>query len=198
MRCTVKKTLQATLASGSDVLVQVKVNQPTLLHELMALAVEAPPQGSYHEDQLGQRNRIETRCTSVWPVAAGRLNAEWSPIRCLIQVRRHTEVFNTALAAWQPRGEVAWYVCTRQLPARPAHQAVRDHWLIENALHHVRDVALGEDASRIRRQPGVFAQLRTCALNLLRQAGHDNIRAARQIVGWSEQALLQLCHVLQH
>ena len=35
--------------------------------------------------------------------------------------------------------------------------------------------------------PGVFAQLRTCALNLLRQAGHDNIRAARQTTGWSEQ-----------
>ena len=46
-------------------------------------------------------------------------------------------------------------------------------------------------------QPGVFAQLRTCALNLLRQAGHDNILAARQIVGWSEKKLLHLCHVLQ-
>ena len=197
MRCTAKKTLLAALASGNDVLVQVKANQPTLLHDLMALAAEAPPQGSHHEDQLGQRNRIETRCSSVWPVAAGQLGAEWSSIRCLIRVHRHTEVFNTALATWQPRSEVAWYVCTRQLPPRPAHQAVRDHWLIENALHHVRDVALGEDASRIRCQPGVFAQLRTCALNLLRQAGHDNIRAARQIIGWSEQALLQLCHVLQ-
>lgn len=197
MRCTVKKTLQAAAASGSDVLVQVKGNQPTLLHDLTALAAQAQPQGSHHEDQLGQRNRIETRCTSVWSVAAGHLGDEWSPVRCLIRVRRHTEVFNTTLAAWQPRSEVAWYVCTRELPAAQAHQAVRDHWLIENALHHVRDVALGEDASRIRHQPGVFAQLRTAALNLLRQAGHDNIRAARQIIGWSEQAMLQLCHVLQ-
>jgi hypothetical protein len=49
-----------------------------------------------------------------------------------------------------------------------------------------------EDASRIRTQPGVFAQLRTVALNLLRQAGHDNIKAARQIVGWSERVLLLL------
>ena len=197
MRCTVKKTLHLALASGSDVLVQVKGNQPTLLHDIMTLAAEAQPQSSHHEDQLGQRNRIETRCTSVWPVTAGRLDAEWSPIRCLIRLHRHTEVFNTGSAAWQPRSEIAWYVCTRALSARQAHQAVRDHWLIENALHHVRDVALGEDASRIRRQPGVFAQLRTCALNLLRQAGHDNILAARQIIGWSEQALLQLCHVLQ-
>ena len=65
------------------------------------------------------------------------------------------------------------------------------------ALHYVRDVALAEDASRIRKTPGVFAQLRTCALNLLRQAGHDNIKAARQTTGWSEQALLHLCRQLQ-
>jgi hypothetical protein len=29
-------------------------------------------------------------------------------------------------------------------------------------------------------------------LNLLRNAGHDNIKAARQMLGWSEQALLGL------
>jgi hypothetical protein len=51
---------------------------------------------------------------------------------------------------------------------------------------------MGEDASRIRRQPGVFAQLRTWSLNLLRQAGHHNISAARQILAWSEHALLNL------
>ena len=71
--------------------------------------------------------------------------------------------------------------------------AVRDHWLIENALHHVRDVAMTDDASRIRIEPRVFAQLRTWALNLLRQTGHDDIKAARKLVGWSEEALLHLC-----
>lgn len=74
---------------------------------------------------------------------------------------------------------------------------MRNHWSIENALHHVRDVAMGEDASRIRAQPGVFSQLRTCALNLLRQAGHHNIKAARQTLAWSEQALLRLYQLLR-
>ena len=134
---------------------------------------------------------------SVWPVAAGHLGAEWSLVRCLIQMRRHTEVFHTAQAAWQPRSETAWYVCTPALSAAQAHHAVRDHWSIENALHHVRDVVMSEDASRIRIRPGVFAQLRTCALNLLRHAGHHNILAARQTIGWSEQALLHLCQQLQ-
>ena len=197
MRCTVKKTLHIAVASGNDVLVQVKANQPTLLDTLTALAQQMQPGGTHHDHQRGQRNRIETRHTSVWAVSADRLGAEWSPLRCLIEVRRHTDVFNTRLGDWQPRSETAYYVCTRELSAHDAHHAVRDHWAIENTLHHVRDVAMAEDASRIRKTPGVFAQLRTCALNLLRQASHDNIRAARQIVGWSERELLLLCQRLQ-
>ena len=178
-------------------LVQLKANQPTLLATLTALAEQAQPGGTHHDHQRGQRNRIEGRHTSVWAVPADRLGAEWSPIRCLIEVRRHTDVFSTTRGHWQPRSETAFYVCTRELSAYDAHHAVRGHWAVENALHHVRDVALAEDASRIRKAPGVFAQLRTCALNLLRQAGHDNIKAARQIIGWSERKLLLLWQRLQ-
>jgi predicted transposase YbfD/YdcC len=192
MRCTVKKTLQVAVDSGNDVLVQLKANQPKLLHAMVALCEQCPPGDVHHHDQIGQRNRIESRTTSVWPLAAESVGLPWKHIRCLVRVRRHTELFDTAHAAWHTRGETAWYVCTTELSARAAAHAVRDHWLIENALHHVRDVAMGEDASRIRRQPGVFAQLRTWSLNLLRQAGHHNISAARQILAWSEHALLNL------
>ena len=57
-----------------------------------------------------------------------------------------------------------------ELPAHHPRHTVRDHWSIENALHHVRDVVSAEEASRIRTKPGVFALLRTCALNLPCQA----------------------------
>ena len=40
------------------------------------------------------------------------------------------------------------------------------------------DASLGEDASRIRKNPGIFAQLRHYALNLLRHNGETNIHAA--------------------
>ncbi|PRP68643.1 hypothetical protein BUE93_21210 [Chromobacterium amazonense] len=57
----------------------------------------------------------------------------------------------------------------------------------------MRDVTLNEDASQISINPGVFAQLRTWALNSLRWAGHDNIKAARERLGWSPDQLLALC-----
>src|SRR5690348_1838409 len=38
-------------------------------------------------------------------------------------------------------------------------------WGIENRDHYVRDVTLGEDASRIRHKPGGMARIRSAALN---------------------------------
>ena len=56
----------------------------------------------------------------------------------------------------------------------------RGHWGIENRLHWVRDVTMGEDASRIRTEaaPQVMAGLRNAAISLLRLAGVANIAEA--------------------
>jgi hypothetical protein len=45
---------------------------------------------------------------------------------------------------------------------------VREHWRIENCLHYVRDVTLGEDACRVRKgaAPQVLAALRNAAIHL--------------------------------
>jgi hypothetical protein len=45
---------------------------------------------------------------------------------------------------------------------------------IENRHPYVCDVALQEDASRIRRKPGIFARLRSFALNILRKTKITN------------------------
>jgi hypothetical protein len=61
----------------------------------------------------------------------------------------------------------------------------RGHWGIENGLHHVRDVTLGEDACRVRSHnaPQVLAAARDLALGLLRALRFPSIVAAtRRIV----------------
>jgi predicted transposase YbfD/YdcC len=57
---------------------------------------------------------------------------------------------------------------------------VRGHWSIENGSHYVRDVTLGEDASRIRKGSGpeVMAALRNVAVGFLRSTGVTNIAEA--------------------
>ena len=56
----------------------------------------------------------------------------------------------------------------------------RGHWSIENRSHYVRDVTLGEDASRIRKGSGpqVMAALRNAAIGFLRATGATNIAEA--------------------
>jgi len=56
----------------------------------------------------------------------------------------------------------------------------RGHWSIENRSHYVRDVTMGEDASRIRKRSGpeVMAALRNAAIGLMRTMGVTNIAEA--------------------
>jgi hypothetical protein len=50
---------------------------------------------------------------------------------------------------------------------------------IENKLHYTRDVTLREDASRIRKNPGIFARMRSFAYNILRFNQSDTIAQDR-------------------
>ncbi len=61
-------------------------------------------------------------------------------------------------------------------------QRWRDHWSIENRLHWVRDVTMGQDACRVRTQnaPHVLACLRNAVLSLIHRHGFDSPKAARR------------------
>ena len=95
-----------------------------------------------------------------------------------MRVTRRTWCRDTRTGLWRQRREVAYYAGRVPLEARACAAAVRGHWGIENRNHHVRDRTLGEDASRIRHKPGVFARLRSFALNILRGHGVANVSEA--------------------
>ena len=67
----------------------------------------------------------------------------------------------------------------RLVLAEQAAAAIRNHRTIENKLHYTRDVTLREDASRIPRNPGSFARLRSFAYNILRSNQSDTIAQDR-------------------
>lgn len=161
-------------------MVQVKANQPTLFQHLTETYPAQPPQDRHPTHEIGCHNRIERRLTRTWSLPPGTGTGtgieDWHAHFCtLVEIQRHTEVFDTRKKDWALRQETAYYASTVTLSAADAAQAVRAHWGIENRLHYVREVTLGEDASRIRRNPGLFALLRSFALNLLRFNGVTNI-----------------------
>jgi predicted transposase YbfD/YdcC len=55
----------------------------------------------------------------------------------------------------------------------------RGHWGIENKLHWVRDMSLGEDACRVRtgEAPEILAAVRNSVLRLIRSSGLTEIAA---------------------
>jgi hypothetical protein len=77
----------------------------------------------------------------------------------------------------------------------------RGHWGIENKLHWVRDMSLGEDACRVRTgaAPQILAALRNAGLWLMRSSGLTAIAAAlRRHAAKPEQAVeLIMCPLSQ-
>jgi len=69
--------------------------------------------------------------------------------------------------------ETQYYISTLPLDVGRFSTAVRAHWGIENSLHWVLDVTMGEDGCRVRKDRAVenLAILRRTALNLFRAEG---------------------------
>ena len=151
----------------------VKANQPTLLERCAALAWHNVPIADRTRDRGHGRVEIRTlKAVSVrhfgFPHAAQ-----------VLQVTR--KVCDLATRRWHT---VVVYAITSLsfAQARPARLAdlIRGHWTIENGLHWVRDVTLGEDASQLRTgtAPQVMASLRNLAIGVLSRAGPVNLAAA--------------------
>jgi predicted transposase YbfD/YdcC len=175
------------LDGGGDYLVLVKGNQPTLLADI-ELVLASPPPGSVVA-QVAQvdagHGRREVR--RLRATAALRGYTDWpglsqvGTVERVVHTRRQrtveTRSFVTSLDPTVDAGRLL--------------TLVRGHWGIENRLHWVRDVTLGEDASRVRsgQAPQILAVLRNAVLGLLRRHGAANVAAALRQIGWQRTAL---------
>jgi len=120
-----------------------------------------------HHNRTRGRNRDERRTVGVFDAASDLADTPWQGcVACVIQVERQVFTRNAATGLFRKTTERAFYVSNLPIAAEPAAAAIRAHWRIENTSHYTRDVTLGEDRSRIRTNPGVFARLRSFAFNI--------------------------------
>lgn len=171
-----EKTLSAAKETSNEVIVQVKENQKTLYQDCQATAETLAPLEVYQEPVTKARNRIESRRVQVFRPSALRDGDKWSLVEAIVKVERTKLVFDTKAKDWQQSDETSFYIATTMLSAKLFCQGIRNHWGIENQDHHVRDVSLCEDQSRIRVNPHIFAKLRSFALNILRANQVSNVR----------------------
>lgn len=104
---------------------------------------------------------------------------EWQPlVKRIIQVNRNVLHRSARTGLWSSTAEVAYYLTNVRITG-PQLAAIRSHWHVENKLHYTRDVTFLEDQSRIRRNPGIFARMRSFAYNILRCNQTDTFSQSR-------------------
>ncbi len=176
-------------------MVQVKENQKQLLDDCRVTAAHETPVDTFVAPSESGHGRIEHRQCRVFDCLF-TTDPEWQPlIAHIIEVRRVRECFNTRTKAWERSEEIALYVSTTRRAAEEYNAIIREHWAIENRNHRVRDGAFREDESRIRKNPGAIARLRSFALNVFRANGVTNIQKQAYANAINFNAILKLSYI---
>ena len=170
-----EKTLQSAAGTGNDVIVQVKKNQKTLLNDCENIANTIDSDDIFTEPFEKRRNRIESRKAEVFLSPLLTDAEKRDSVEAVIKIDRFRRVFDTKKKEWKNNHETSFYISTTILDAKKICHGIRGHWRIENGNHYVRDVSMGEDRSRIRCNPQIFAKLRSFALNILRKNKVKNV-----------------------
>jgi predicted transposase YbfD/YdcC len=164
------------IEKNAHYILAVKNNQPGLYAQLRNLPWRQVP-AAFDARERGH-GRAEWRTLKVTAVAAG---IAFPHAAQAIQIRRRRRPVSGGISQrWST--ETSYAVTSLAAShATPAQLAawIRGHWGVE-ALHHVRDVTYGEDASQIRAGSGpqAMATLRNLAIAILKPAGHASIAAA--------------------
>jgi predicted transposase YbfD/YdcC len=190
--------------AGGDYLMIVKDNQPTLLADIQQVfapltaedqartgvpTVHPLPMTTYQTVEKGH-GRIEERQIRVSSDLAGY--SSWPYLEQVFEYTRRWTVKGVS------KQQVRYGITS--LPSEVGDAAglaalKRGHWQVENALHYVKDVTLGEDASQTHVGSGadVFAMVRNIAISLIRRSGHRDIAAQlRRYSGCPREALALL------
>jgi len=178
-----KKHFEIAAAAHIALIVGVKDNQPTLHQQIQEVSATTTPLGSAHSHDKG-RNRDERRTVTVFDPADKLADTDRHPyLATIIQVERDVYNRNAKTGLLRHSAETAFYVSNTPVTAPRAAEVIRAHWKIENTSHYSRDVTLGEDRSRIRTNPGVFARLRSFAFNILKANQIDTLSQDRYRAG---------------
>lgn len=153
-------------------MISVKANQRTLYQQLQKLA-QGDPLLSIHLDAEQTRGRQTTRMASVFALPE-RLKELWSG------AQQGVEVIRCGHRQGKPYRECRYYITSWREEADALQARIRSHWGIENPLHWVKDVVLGEDQSSIAARPAatLMALIRNLVVTVFRRAGHASITAA--------------------
>ncbi len=177
---TQRETARKIIKKGSDYLISVKANQPTLLEDIkQAFTDQWWMSDTLTESKMTDAygGRIEERTLKASTAMYGY--SDWPGLRRVLRMERKITTKRTG-AVRQEETYAITSLDQRRASAEELMKAWREHWHIENKLHYVRDVTYKEDKSQVRKGKisQVMAALRNAAISLMRVEGATNIAGA--------------------
>ena len=194
---TQKKIAKQIIAQGGDYVLALKGNQGNLFEDVQQIFEQAQAQDfqglehDFHQTIDGGHGRIEKRrCWALGQVEYLIDSQHWSQFTSIVMVESERQ------CEGQTSREVRYYISSLSPDAQKLAESIRSHWMIENPLHWVLDVAFREDECRIRtgHAPENFAILRHLALSVLTQekTAKLGVQNKRKRAGWDNDYLLKV------
>lgn len=191
-----RKIAKDIVAKEANYVLSLKGNQGALEKEVSefftdALSDEKTKKNlAYSETTDGDHGRVEVRKVYVTQdISWFEDKKEWAQLSSFIRVEseRYVEGKTTI--------EIRHFISSlKESDAARFLHIIRSHWAVENNLHWSLDVALGEDACRIRKDhaPRNLSLLRKMALTMLKRNTKlkRGIKAKSKLAGWDHDFLL--------
>ena len=171
------------IAQGGDYLWFVKGNQSRLLGDVQQFFVPPRKEKGWHTPSLPQdiaqttnkaHGRLEQRTITV--MSDDTHFIDWPGLCQVFKLERRVTILRSGECTY----EVAYGITTAPHERADASCLLawtRDHWGIENGLHHRRDVTLKEDATRMSgtAQANVVATINNFIVGLASKLGFTNL-----------------------
>lgn len=185
----VREVAERVLAARGDYLITIKKNQGNLYEDIKTYFA-GPSETAESTTMIDSgHGRIETReATVISDVGWLSQTHKWPGLKAIGKIR----------AARDCSGEIThkdrYFILSRAWPASEFARLARSHWSIENGLHWMLDVVMGEDYCRTRKDHGAqnLAVLRRMALSLIkRDKSKGSHKGKFKSAGWNEDFLMK-------
>lgn len=166
---------------GAYYVLPVKENQPGLLESIQNLFAEAEKanfigiDGDRFESLEKSRGRVEERICEAIDASDLFETKKWVGLKTAAKiVRRRTIEGKTS-------EEVIYYISDLEIDATKIARAAREHWGVENGLHHALDVELEKDKHIYRDRNGDrnLSVIRKIVLAALEKTGTKKKRSKK-------------------
>ncbi len=151
---TQKTTVSKIVEKKAHYVLPVKDNHKGLNESIQLLFEEAERQDfrGIDADQFEMieksRGRVEERLCTVLDATDLIEAKEWKGLKSVAKITRRR------IEEGKASEEIVFYISDLDIDAKRIAEAVRDHWGVENGLHHALDVVLQEDKHIFRDRNG--------------------------------------------